>query len=84
MKISNEKMTEAVQISGLDMERLNADLKQHGADIRSLIQRNLDQADALGLSGTPVYLIGPFKASGALTYEQFRKAVADVRARAKQ
>ena len=83
MKISKEKMTEAVQSSGLDMERLNADLKQHGADIQSLIQRNLDQADALGLSGTPVYLIGPFEASGALTYEQFRKAVADARARGK-
>ena len=84
MRISKEKMTEAVQKSGVDMERLNADLKQHGAEIQALIQRNLDQADALGLSGTPVYLIGPFKASGALTYEQFRKAVADARAQSKQ
>ena len=67
-----------------DMERLNADLKQHGAEIQGLIQRNLDQADALGLTGTPVYLIGPFKASGALTYEQFRKAVADARVQSKQ
>ncbi|MFC4171607.1 DsbA family protein [Microvirga sp. GCM10011540] len=84
MRISKEKMTEAVQKSGVDMERLNADLKQHGAEIQALIQRNLDQADALGLTGTPVYLIGPFKASGALTYEQFRKAVADARAQGKQ
>ncbi|NBJ10705.1 DsbA family protein [Microvirga arsenatis] len=84
MRISKEKMTEAVQRSGVDMERLNADLKQHGAEIQELIQRNLDQADALGLTGTPVYLIGPFKASGALTYEQFRKAVADARAQGKQ
>ena len=84
MRISKEKMTDAVQSSGLDMERLNADMTQHGADIQSLIQRNLDQADALGLSGTPVYLIGPFKASGALTYEQFRKAVADARDQSKQ
>lgn len=84
MKISKEKMTEAVQQSGVDIERLNADLKQHGAEIQALIQRNLDQADALGLTGTPVYLIGPFKASGALTYEQFRKAVADARAQGKQ
>ncbi len=83
MRISKEKMTEAVQKSGVDMERLNADLKQHGTEIQGLIQRNLDQADALGLTGTPVYLIGPFKASGALTYEQFRKAVADARAQAK-
>lgn len=84
MKISKEKMTEAVQKSGVDMERLNADLKQHGSEIQALIQRNLDQADALGLTGTPVYLIGPFKASGALSYDQFRKAVADARAQGKQ
>jgi protein-disulfide isomerase len=84
MRISKEKMTEAVQKSSVDMERLNADLKQHGAEIQALIQRTLDQADALGLSGTPVYLIGPFKASGALNFEQFRKAVADARAQGKQ
>lgn len=83
-RISKETMTEAVQKSGVDMERLNADLKQHGAEIQGLIQRNLDQADALGLTGTPVYLIGPFKASGALTYEQFGKAVADARAQGKR
>nr|WP_246389164.1 DsbA family protein [Microvirga mediterraneensis] len=81
---SKETMTEAVQNSGVDTERLNADLKQHGGEIQALIQRNLDQADALGLTGTPVYLIGPFKASGALSYDQFRKAVADARAQAKQ
>ena len=83
-RIGKEAMTESVQKSGVDMERLNADLKQRGPEIQTLIQRNLDQADALGLTGTPVYLIGPFKASGALTYEQFRKAVADARAKCKQ
>ncbi|MBM1171541.1 DsbA family protein [Microvirga arabica] len=83
-RVGKETMTEAVQKSGVDMERLNADLKQHGTEIQALIQRNLDQADALGLTGTPVYLIGPFKASGALSYEQFHKAVAEARAKGKQ
>jgi protein-disulfide isomerase len=84
MRIGKEKMTEAVQKAGVDMERLKEDLKRHAAEIQSLIQRNLDQADALGLTGTPVYLIGPFKASGALTYEQFRQAVEAARAQGKQ
>jgi protein-disulfide isomerase len=84
MRISKETMIEAVQKSGIDVERLNADLKQHGTEIQTLIQRNVDQADALGLTGTPVYLIGPFKASGALTYEQFRQAVSQARAQGKQ
>jgi protein-disulfide isomerase len=84
MKISNEKMTEAVQASGVDMERLNQDLKQHGAEIQALIQRNLAQADALGLTGTPAFLIGPFKVTAALNYEQFKEVVADARAQGKQ
>ena len=83
-RVSKEAMTEAVQKSGIDLERLNADLKQHGTEIQALIQRNIDQADALGLTGTPVYLIGPFKASGALDYEQFRQAVSQARAQGKQ
>jgi len=83
-RVSKEAMTEAVQKSGIDLERLNADLKQHGTEIQALIQRNIDQADALGLTGTPAYLIGPFKASGALDYEQFRQAVSQARAQGKQ
>ena len=75
-----DKMTEVIQASGIDMERLAQDMKQHAAEIQSLLQRNLDQAEALGLTGTPAYLIGPFKAAGALNYEQFQQAVAQARA----
>jgi len=79
-----DKMTEAIQAAGIDMERLAQDLKQHSAEIQSLLQRNLDQAEALGLTGTPAYLIGPFKAAGALNYEQFQQAVAQARAQGRQ
>lgn len=84
MRLSKGEMTEAVKKAGVDMQRLAADLKQHGADIQALLQKNLSQADALGLQGTPVYLIGPIQASGALSYEQFHNAVAEVRARGKR
>ena len=84
MRISKEKMSEAVQATGLDMNRLNQDLKQHSAEIAALIQRNLDQADSLGLTGTPAFLIGPFKVTAALNYEQFKEVVAEARARGKQ
>jgi protein-disulfide isomerase len=80
-KISKEKMTEVVRVSGVDIDRLNQDLKQHGAEILELLQRNLAQADALGLQGTPVYLIGPFKVAAALGYDEFKQVVADARAR---
>jgi protein-disulfide isomerase len=82
-RISKETMTEAVKASGVDVERLGRDLKQHAPEIISLIQRNLDQADALGLQGTPVFLIGPFKVASSLDYEGFRKVVAEARAKRK-
>jgi protein-disulfide isomerase len=75
-----EAMLAAVKISGVDIDRLNADLKAHDADISALIKRNGEQAEALGLQGTPVFLIGPFKVAAALDYSDFKKVVARVRA----
>ncbi len=75
-----EAMLAAVKKSGADMDRLNADLKTHEADISALIKRNDEQARALGLEGTPVFLIGPFKVAAALDYDGFKKVVAQVRA----
>lgn len=80
--ISKEKMSEAVKGSGIDINRLNEDLKRHNGEIAALLRRNMEQADALGLQGTPVYLIGPFKVAAALNYEQLKEVVADARARA--
>ena len=75
-----EIMLGAVKTSGVDMGRLNADLKAHDADIAALIKRNGEQAQALGLEGTPVFLIGPFKVAAALDYADFKKVVGQVRA----
>ncbi len=75
-----EAMLAAVKNSGVDIGRLNADLKAHDADISALIKRNGEQAQVLGLQGTPVFLIGPFKVAAALDYSDFKKIVARVRA----
>lgn len=75
-----EQMDEAIRKSGVDMNRLQADLEAHGADIDALLKRNAEQADSMGLQGTPVYLIGPFLAASALDYSAFKQAVAKVRA----
>ncbi|MGH1571093.1 DsbA family protein [Methylobacterium sp. P31] len=80
-KIPNERMLAAVSASGVDMARLEADRKAHQDEIAALLQRNLDQADALGLQGTPVFLIGPLKVAAALDYDGFKQAVAQARAK---
>jgi len=79
-KIPQSKMLEAVQASGVDMDRLNADLTAHAAQISALLQRNMEQANALGLQGTPTYLIGPFKTM-TLNYAGFKEALAEARRR---
>ena len=40
----------------------------------------MDQADALGIQGTPTYLIGPFRTS-TLDYDGFKQALAEARRR---
>jgi|SRR5208282_4569492 len=79
--ISEASMTRAVKAAGIDMNRLEDDLKVHDADISALLKRNLAQANALGLEGTPVFLIGPFKVAKALDYDELKEIVADFRAR---
>ena len=79
--ISNDSMRDAVKAAGLDMAKLDDDLKAHDADISALIKRNMSEADSIGLQGTPVFLIGPFKVEKALDYDEFKTIVADFRAR---
>jgi protein-disulfide isomerase len=78
---SEESMLAAVKSSGVDMNALQNDLDAHAADIAAILKRNMGQANALGLQGTPVYLIGPFKIASALDYNGFEKAVSEFRAR---
>lgn len=79
-RIPAEQMREAVRASGVDMDRLDADLSAHADEITALLRRNLAQAESLGLQGTPAYLIGQYRVTSALNYDSFKKAVADARA----
>lgn len=76
--VSQDDMEKAIAAAGIDMPRLNADLEAKKSDITALLARNMDQADALGLQGTPAYLIGPLLAS-TLDYDGFREAIAEAR-----
>lgn len=79
--ISRERMRAAIAATDIDMTRLDADLKAHGTEIADLLKRNLAQADALGLQGTPVFLVGPFLVASALDYQGFEDVVKQARAR---
>ena len=81
--LSSATMGTALKQAGVDTTRLSADLKAKAPEIASLLKRNLNQANALELQGTPVYLIGPYKVAAALDYEAFKGVVRDARERAK-
>lgn len=80
-KVPEAKMREAVAGTKLDMARLERDMKAKDAEITALLRRHGAQADALGLAGTPVFLIGPFLIASALDEAGFKQVVSDARAR---
>lgn len=79
--IPKEQMIETVRRLDLDLARLDTDLQVNAEAIGGLIKRNLTIAEAIGLQGTPGFLVGPYKVNEALTYEGFQRVVADARAR---
>ncbi|ANH05740.1 MAG: DsbA family protein [Bradyrhizobium sp.] len=76
--VPKDKMRQGLQAAGLDMARLDADMKNRSTEIQTIIQRNMAQADAIGFSGTPAYLVGPFQTS-TLDYQGFKQVVSDAR-----
>ena len=82
--ISRDQMLDAVRKTSVDQPRLDADIVAHADDILRLIKRNLNIAEAIGLQGTPGFLVGAYKVNQALTYDGFARVVADARMRAKK
>ena len=65
--------------AGLDMERLKADAKAHGAEIDALLQRNDTEVRALGIRGTPGLLVGRHIINGVYDVPGLKQAVAIAR-----
>lgn len=80
-RVPEDKMRKAVAGAGIDMVRLERDMKARDAEITALLRRHGAQADALGLAGTPVFLIGPFLVASALDEAGFRQVISDARER---
>ena len=76
---TDSDISQAVLASGVNVARLNRDLDKRDGEIVALLKRNIAEADALKLKGTPVYLIGPFITASPLDFPQFKKIVADAR-----
>lgn len=78
-RVNHEKVVAAVRRAGLDEIRTARDLAALAN--KAEIAKNIDLGRALGLTGTPAYVVGNRILSGAVGYDQLKAAVAEARAR---
>ena len=81
--LTEVKIKVAAKKAGVDWPRLEKDLKMHALDIEALLERNDDQAQSLGLEGTPGFIIGNVQSFGGMDLPALRKAVERARREAK-
>lgn len=81
--LTDRSIKAAVVKAGANWARLQADLKSKSAEIDALLARNNDQAEALGLQGTPAFIIGNYLTEGGMDYARLKAAVHEARTKPK-
>jgi protein-disulfide isomerase len=79
LPLDEKKIKAAARKAGVNWAQLDKDLATYSKDIEDLFQRNAEQAEMLGLDGTPGFIIGNVQSFGGMTLADFQKAVADAR-----
>jgi protein-disulfide isomerase len=78
--LTDAKIEAAVKKAGADWARIQKDIVAHSEDIEDLLARNDEQAQLLGLEGTPGFIIGSTQSFGGMTLAQFEESVKNARA----
>lgn len=76
-KVAHERTVAMVRTAGLDEMRTAKDLESPA--LKAEIKKNLELGRALGLTGTPSYVVGDSILSGAVGYDALKQAVAKAR-----
>jgi protein-disulfide isomerase len=76
-KLTHERIIETVRDTGLN-ERKTA-LALVAPDLQAEVRKNLELGRALGLTGTPSYIIGDRVLSGAVGYDALKSAITEAR-----
>ena len=80
LPLDHEKIKAAAGKAGVDWDRLQKDMAAHSEEIEDLFQRNDEQAQSIGLEGTPGFIIGEVQSFGGMTLKQLQASVAKARA----
>lgn len=83
LPLDDAKIRAAAKRAGVDWDRLQKDKIAHSEEIEDLFQRNSEQADMLGLDGTPGFIIGNVQSFGGMTLKQLEASVARARKEAR-
>jgi protein-disulfide isomerase len=78
-KLTEPRIYELLAGAGVDVDRAKRDLASNAKAIDDILKRNNAQAEALGFSGTPAFIVGKFRVPGVLTMAQFEQVIADAR-----
>lgn len=78
--LDDVKIQAAARRAGVDWAQLQKDLKAHSQDIEDLLARNNEQAETIGLEGTPGFVVGHTQSFGAMTLEHLLVNVKEARA----
>jgi protein-disulfide isomerase len=76
---SREDVQKVIQQAGFDLKKIDADISLHQKEYSATLTRNLREAAALGLRGTPGLIIGNQLVPGGLDYAQLTLVVAQAR-----
>ena len=76
-QVTAEHIVAAVRAAGMNELQTAQDMRSSA--LRAELQKNRELGSALGLTGTPSYVVGNSILSGAKSHEELRKAIADVR-----
>jgi protein-disulfide isomerase len=71
----NDQVDAILQQVGIDMPRLKADLARHAGSIDELLKRDDEEAQAMGLRGTPGILVGRQLVPGIADLHTLQKLV---------
>lgn len=72
---TEQQVRELATAAGVDLARLDRDLKAHDAAIEAILKRNSQEAASLGLEGTPGLVVGSQLVFGGMPEPQLRQLV---------
>lgn len=78
-KIDRDKIMEIAGKVGLDVARLQQDMED--PKLKQIIERNMALASALGVRGTPAFVVGNQFVPGAVDADALKQLIADARKR---